>query len=100
MTETEIWVGADGSIFYNVHPREACEGRACCLHAPSDHVMRDWPLRWRNDRLLMERVCPHDVGHPDPDDLAYGEMRMPGSAWSRGTHGCDGCCLNNEGNLT
>jgi len=92
MSETEIWVGRDGSILEGVHPFEKCQGRACCLHAPSDHKMRDWPLHWRNDRALMERICPHGVGHPDPDDLAYGEMVMPGTAWSRGIHGCDGCC--------
>lgn len=88
----EIWVGADGSIFEHVHSREVCAGHACCLHAPSDHRMRDWQLHWRNDRGLMERLCPHGIGHPDPDDLAHGESVMPGSAAGRGIHGCDGCC--------
>lgn len=89
---TEIWVGPDGSIFENVHPQEACEGRACCIHAPSNHSMRDFPLHYRNDRGLMERICPHGIGHPDPDDLAYKEMVMPGSGYAWGSHGCDGCC--------
>lgn len=89
---TEIWVGPDGSILENVHDRDLCQGRACCLHNPSEHRMRDWPLNWRNDWGLMERLCPHGVGHPDPDDLAYGESRTPGSSRWRGIHGCDGCC--------
>lgn len=92
MAETEIWVGPGGSILENVHPREACEGRGCCLHAPSDHHMRDWSLNWRNDIRLMERICPHGIGHPDPDDLAYREMIRPGSSQDRALHGCDGCC--------
>jgi hypothetical protein len=37
----------------------------------------------------FERICPHGIGHPDPDDMAYwksiGEESM-------GVHGCDGCC--------
>jgi hypothetical protein len=33
----------------------------------------------------MERVCPHGVGHPDPDDInvILGPEKV---------HGCDGCC--------
>lgn len=89
----EIWVGPDGTIFENVHPRETCEGRNCCLHNQSNHIMREWPLHWRNDARLMERLCPHGVGHPDPDDLAYGEMMRPGSSLARSIHGCDRCCL-------
>lgn len=89
---SEIWVGPDGSILTGVHSAADCAGRNCCLHNPSDHKMRDWPLHFRNDRKLMERVCPHGIGHPDPDDLAYIEMYVPGSSLVRGTHGCCGCC--------
>lgn len=56
--------------------------------------MRAWPLNWRSDRRLMERICPHGVGHPDPDHLAH-VARVPfkdGQYDSDGTHGCDGCC--------
>lgn len=92
MSDTEIWVGPGGLILENVHPGERCAGQPCCLHSPSEHHMREWPLNWRNDRQLMERLCPHGVGHPDPDDLAYGEQVSPGSTRWRGIHGCDGCC--------
>lgn len=63
------------------HPPSRCEGRHCCIHNPSDHHMRNWPLHWRSDIRLMERICPHGVGHPDPDDLQNNHI-----------HGCDGCC--------
>lgn len=96
MSEREIWVGPDGSILNNVHPRTDCEGHACCLHAPSNHVMRDFPLQYRGDTGLMERICTHGIGHPDPDDLAYRESRLPGSSWAWGVHGCDGCCTRRE----
>lgn len=73
----------------NVHSRDRCEGQACVIHNPSDHKMRDWPLNWRGDRGLMERICPHGIGHPDPDDLAYQD---PDGSKAIGVHGCDGCC--------
>ena len=72
-----------------VHPATQCAGRACVVHNPSDHHMRTWRLHWRDDRILMERLCPHGVGHPDPDDLAY--HRSIGRSYV-GVHGCDGCC--------
>lgn len=69
-----------GGILHNVHAETVCAGSYCLVHNPSDHHMRDWPMNWREDRGLMERICPHGVGHPDPDDIG------------EGTHGCDGCC--------
>lgn len=79
-------VGA--ATLVNVHPPERCAGRACVVHNPSDHHMVGWPLNWRDDRGIMERVCPHGIGHPDPDDLAYRvSIRRGGDV-----HGCDGCC--------
>jgi len=86
--ETEIWMNGEEFLF-NVHPREACAGRNCVLHNPSDHHMKTWPTIWRGDLRMMERECPHGIGHPDPDDLAYQE-----SVGRTGldVHGCDGCC--------
>jgi hypothetical protein len=66
------------------HDKDKCSGRACVIHNPSDHHMRDWLLNWRDDIKVMERICEHGVGHPDPDHLAY--VKGPGM------HGCDGCC--------
>jgi hypothetical protein len=73
-------------------PDEHCEER-CVIHNPSDHCMRDFPTHWREDRGLMERICPHGIGHPDPDHLAFVE-RVLGTeqAQAEGVHGCDGCC--------
>lgn len=99
---SEMWFGAatddhgfnvGDTILHNVHPAERCAGQRCVLHNPSDHHMRSWPALWRSDRGLMERTCPHGVGHPDPDDLDY-HVRN-GRGW-QGVHGCDGCCRGNE----
>jgi len=73
----------------NVHNRKLCEGQGCAIHHPSDHHMKDWPLNWRGDRRIMERICIHGVGHPDPDDQAY--LHSIGRT-GEGVHGCDLCC--------
>ena len=56
----------------NVHPRTEICDLACVVHNPSAHHMRFWPLIWRDDRGIFERVCPeHSIGHPDPDQDFY-----------------------------
>lgn len=69
-----------------VHAADVCQP-PCCIHAPSDHHMQTWPLHWRGDRGIMERLCSHSVGHPDPDDARVRLRR------GEGVHGCDGCCI-------
>lgn len=96
--EREIWGGPStdpvwgivgNQYLIDVHSQSLCEGEWCVFHNPSDHHMRQWPTLWRDDRKIMERICPHGVGHPDPDDVAY-HIRND-RAW-QGVHGCDGCC--------
>lgn len=74
-----------------VHTKEDCKGPNCVIHNPSNHSMKDWPTNWRQDRYMMERICPHGVGHPDPDDRAYVASINP--KYADGVHGCDGCCV-------
>lgn len=77
---------SDGAQLVEVHDRARCVGPPCPIHAPSGHPLRQDSLRWRPDRGIMERICRHGVGHPDPDDL-----RVRGGV-DVGVHGCDGCC--------
>ena len=84
-----------GEVLANVHDPSQCEGEACCIHNPSDHHMIDWPQHWRGDRGIMERICPHGVGHPDPDDLDFiARTRGIDAAYDEGVHGC---CADNAG---
>lgn len=69
------------------HDPVQCWSEICSLHNRTDHHMRGWPQSWRDDRYLMERICTHGVGHPDPDDYTL----MNGTP-EAATHGCDGCC--------
>lgn len=87
--EPNFGIEVGPSTLKNVHRPDQCAGRHCVIHNPSEHHMRDWPLRWRDDQSEMERVCPHRIGHPDPDDAAYQISRDPD--WAA-VHTCDGCC--------
>lgn len=73
----------------------------CVLHNRSDHHMRGWTQIWRGDRAIMERICPHGIGHPDPDQwyfwvMMYGEssngLSQAHRIQNEMVHGCDGCC--------
>ncbi len=80
----EVWI---------VHAFDVCrQDQFCAIHRPSHHGMRAWPMHLRETGLI-ERVCSHGVGHPDPDSARYFNERGP--VGSRGTwtiHGCCGCC--------
>jgi hypothetical protein len=81
----------DGVV--RTHSIDKCHGRVCAVHNPTDHHMRDWPMLWRSDRALLERVCCHGIGHPDPDHLTYlRDMYGVDHAQCESIHGCCGCC--------
>lgn len=91
----EFYQDGFGNILM-VHKRtEGCD-ESCVIHNPSDHPMKDFPTLWRADRQLMERVCPHGVGHPDPDHISFnGKIHGVENAVVESVHGCDGCCSGN-----
>lgn len=68
------------------HNKEDCTA-PCPIHSPSKHHMITWRQNWRGDRAIMERLCKHGIGHPDPDDF------LVTIGLDSGTHGCDGCCM-------
>jgi hypothetical protein len=56
--------------------------------------MRKWPFYVRLDKAgLMERECPHGIGHPDPDSMEWlRRYEDEKDVEALGIHGCDGCC--------
>lgn len=75
------------------HPASECAGQPCPLHSRTDHAMRGFPQHWRADRGLMERICRHGIGHPDPDQWAHlVGILGPEEAAAQFVHGCCGCC--------
>jgi hypothetical protein len=78
----EVQLEHSDAVLYDVHDPLACKGRPCPIHGRTDHPLRYATQVWRSDRGVVERICEHGVGHPDPDSL-------PGTKHMRG---CDGCC--------
>lgn len=84
------YVTGVGQILVNIHSKDQCKSGNCVIHNPSIHEMLSWPTLFREEGL-MERVCEHGVGHPDPDSLAFFESQ---GIKNMGIHGCDGCCTS------
>jgi hypothetical protein len=91
-----------------IHSPEVCKTElACPFHNPTDHKMKTWHINIR-ETTLTERLCPHNIGHPDPDSVPYmheifcymyplekdEDHEVDNCHWW--IHGCDGCCFNNE----
>lgn len=74
-----------GQVLIGVHSPDKCAGEYCTIHNFSDHHMVEWPQNWRPgfSRAYMERICPHGIGHPDPDEINFEDFQL---------HACDGCC--------
>jgi hypothetical protein len=74
---------------FRFHDQLRCsQDTACVIHNASDHNMQTWPRRVRSN-ALVERLCVHGVGHPDPDSVSFFEG-VGRKGMDR--HGCDGCC--------
>lgn len=108
-------------VYLKTHAPSVCAGQSCCIHNPSDHHMRDWPLVHRTDNALTveipdnwstrtlgahtpvrarnlvrsDRICEHGIGHPDPDSLAWLYTQIASYPWE--DHTCDNCCMQEEG---
>jgi hypothetical protein len=80
-----VWMDDFNHVIVQVHKRGLCVNENCTIHNPSGHSMLHFPQLWRADRKFMERVCPHGIGHPDPDEINKPEA-----------HGCDGCCQSDS----
>jgi len=78
-------------VVWQVHSRQICKG-PCTFHRASNHNMLDLPILIR-ETGLVERICEHGVGHPDPDSMRYlNKHSAPGARGAWGVHGCCGCC--------
>lgn len=81
--ERDHFKSIDELVIYlvRVHPQDTCAGPACVIHRPTEHHMLEWPVDWCDGEI--QRICPHDVRHTDPDTL---------NPWDKTCYGCDGCC--------
>jgi hypothetical protein len=75
------WEDDFGNLLVGLHSIKNCAREFCTIHNNSNHSMKEFPQMWRDDKSIMERICSHGVGHPDPDEISLDVI-----------HGCDGCC--------
>lgn len=84
------YVTGTKQVLVNVHaPNDECFEHFCVIHNPSPEAVAIGYTHWRADRNMMERICEHGVGHPDPDAQAWRERTF---GERDDLHGCDGCC--------
>lgn len=88
-TVDEVYLDSGQHMYTHSHTQ--CAGRPCVIHEPTEHVMVGFRMVWRWDVALFERICPHGVGHPDPDQFWYWESK---DTMYKAVHGCcsEGCC--------
>lgn len=77
--ERNVLVGGEVLL---THPKDSCLGEYCTIHNMSDHHMVTWTQKWNEYERRIDRICPHDVKHPDPDEISKNI-----------SHTCDGCCI-------
>ena len=82
-----------------IHDKSQCAGGFCIFHNPSRHGLENWPMNLR-ETGLVERMCRHGIGHPDPDSAAWMDRRYGHEAGTWSIHGCDGCCYEGGDPLT
>lgn len=92
---------------YVYHKKTACGTGVCAAHRPSKgNPFAKWKFFVRLDKYgIMERQCPHGVGHTDPDSIEWAhrvyDARIGAENVSAlGIHGCDGCCFEAYGAIT
>lgn len=61
----------------------------CVFHKPTIHRLTG-SVQILRASALIEDMCEHKVGHPNPDSAAYLNWRDSTTTWY--IHGCDGCC--------
>lgn len=92
--ETGFWVDTDNPHVHLVtHSPDACEGRLCDVHdRRGPDPWASWPLNWREDRAIMEVICPCGVGHPTIAQAQYWRtvFAAPWLFLAAVSHGCCG----------
>lgn len=83
----EEYISGTGQVVH-VHRREDCvispEAPWCVIHKPLPGPWSTWRTHWRSDRRIMERICPHGIGHPAAEYYLYATRPHL-------DHGCDMC---------
>lgn len=79
--DENTYLTGSGQLLHNVHDWRDCGGSFCVVHNPMRGPWSSWPTFWRDDRRIMERICPCGIGHPAVEEVHD----------ILGIHGCCGC---------
>lgn len=77
--------GVEEPELIRVHSPVRCRP-PCPVHWPSEHPLAAAAMHWDAEQGIIQRICDHELLHPDPDDQQvrlHEELR---------DHRCDGCC--------
>jgi hypothetical protein len=85
---------SSGQTVFGFHESGRCLGEHCPVHKPSNHNLREFPLRFNFDAFVFERIIPASDGGqetciPDPDD--YTLVSRGGNLIYRNSATCDIC---------
>lgn len=90
--KTGYWDKIEGrrSMYLTTHNPEECVDRLCDVHdRRGTGAQATWPLNWRDDRGIMEVICPCGIGHPTPAQIGYWETILePVKVMAEYRHGC------------
>lgn len=89
LTQTSIQLN-ERDVIQGVHPKKGCTG-TCYIHNKSRHPLRHAPLKINMETGMIERMCEHNIGHPDVDYLRARQESGEDISFM-GIHHCDGCC--------
>jgi len=89
--ETDTYRTSANQVLTGLHPQtKDCETFGCCIH--TDIELPDgFETYFRDDRGLMEIICPCRIGHPHPLHMKW-YLRIYGkkAAAIESVHGCCG----------
>ena len=85
---------SSGQTVFGFHELGRCLGEHCPVHKPSNHALREFPLRFNFDAFVFERIVPAAGGDgetfiPDPDD--YTLVSKGGKIIYRNSAKCTEC---------
>lgn len=81
--DENTYLTGSGQLLHHIHDWRNCQGNSenfCVIHNPMRGPWSSWPTFWRDDRRIMERICPCGIGHPIVEGFNANMV-----------HGCCGC---------
>jgi hypothetical protein len=104
-SESYDLIEIEGGLMLRTHAAGSClVADGCPIHAPSDHALRNAPMKWAPSMRMLFRRCTHGELHPDPDSLGFENtialVKTLGGTPTLGYDGWHPCCVDKCCGLT